>query len=307
MPEPAGKAGPRVRDVLAAARARLAQAGIETAGVDARVLMAFALARPQDWLHANPEASIAAADLGRFEALLARRAQRQPVSQLVGQREFWSLSFDVTRDVLTPRPDSETLIEAVLEELPERAAPIRILDLGTGSGCLLLTLLSEYGAATGVGIDISPAALQVAARNGQKLGLDARVDWMLGQWDTQLDADFDVVISNPPYIETGALAALESDVVVFEPHLALDGGADGLAAYREILIHVGGVLAPDGLLAFEIGAGQADAITALASDAGLNLRAVRRDLSNIVRVLVFTGQQKRNATKKVLGKQNRAA
>ena len=287
MPEPAGKAGHRVRDVLGAARTRLAEAGIETASVDARVLLEFALARPQVWLHANPEALIVAADLDRFEGLLARREQRQPVSQIVGRREFWSLSFDVTRDVLTPRPDSETLIEAVLEQLPDRTAPIRILDLGTGTGCLLLTLLSEYGSATGVGIDVSPAALQVAARNGQKLGLDARVDWMLGQWDTQLDANFDVVISNPPYIESGALAALDRDVVDYEPHLALDGGADGLDAYREILTHMADVLAANGLLAFEIGEGQADAITILASGAGLNLRAARQDLSNILRVLVF--------------------
>ena len=287
MPEPGGQAGRRVRDVLGAARTRLAEAGIETASVDARVLLEFALARPQVWLHANPEALIAAADLDRFEGLLARREQRQPVSQIVGRREFWSLSFDVTQDVLTPRPDSETLIEAVLEQLPDRTAPIRILDLGTGTGCLLLTLLSEYGSATGVGIDVSPAALQVAARNGQKLGLDARVDWMLGQWDTQLDANFDVVISNPPYIESGALAALDRDVVDYEPHLALDGGADGLDAYREILTHMANVLAANGLLAFEIGEGQADAITALASGAGLNLRAARQDLSNILRVLVF--------------------
>ena len=287
MPEPAGKAGHRVRDVLGAARTRLAEAGIETASVDARVLLEFALARPQVWLHANPEALIVAADLDRFEGLLARREQRQPVSQIVGRREFWSLSFDVTRDVLTPRPDSEALIEAVLEQLPDRTAPIRILDLGTGTGCLLLTLLSEYGSATGVGIDVSPAALQVAARNGQKLGLDARVDWMLGQWDTQLDANFDVVISNPPYIESGALAALDRDVVDYEPHLALDGGADGLDAYREILTHVANVLAANGLLAFEIGEGQADAITTLASGVGLNLCAARQDLSNILRVLVF--------------------
>ena len=287
MPEPGGQAGRRVRDVRGAARTRLAEAGIETASVDARVLLEFALARPQVWLHANPEALIVAADLDRFEGLLARREQRQPVSQIVGRREFWSLSFDVTRDVLTPRPDSETLIEAVLEQLPDRTAPIRILDLGTGTGCLLLTLLSEYGSATGVGIDVSPAALQVAARNGQKLGLDARVDWMLGQWDTQLDANFDVVISNPPYIESGALAALDRDVVDYEPHLALDGGADGLDAYREILTHMANVLAANGLLAFEIGEGQADAITALASGAGLNLRAARQDLSNILRVLVF--------------------
>jgi len=287
MAEPAGQPEERIRDVLGAARARLSESGIETANLDARVLLEFALSRSQSWLYANPDYRIAGADLARFDALLVRREQRQPVSQIVGCREFWSLSFQVTRDVLTPRPDSEALIEAVLEEMPDRAVPVRILDLGTGSGCLLLTLLSEYGAATGVGVDVSSAALQVAARNGQQLGLDARVDWVLGQWNTKFDADFDVVISNPPYIETGAIAGLDRDVADYEPYLALDGGGDGLDAYREILTHVGDVLHESGLLVFEIGQGQADAVTALAHGVGLDLRAARHDLSGITRALVF--------------------
>jgi release factor glutamine methyltransferase len=285
--EPAGLPGLRVRDVLAAARERLTGAGIETAAVDARVLLAFALARETAWLYANPDTGIAAGDLDRFLALLARREQREPVSQIVGRREFWTLSFHVTRDVLTPRPDSEVLIEAVLQARPDRDVPLRILDLGTGSGCLLLTLLSEYSAASGVGLDASAAALQVAARNGQELGLDARVDWMLGDWDTKFDANFDVIVSNPPYIETDAIAGLDRDVAGYEPHLALDGGPDGLEAYRGILSHIADVLDADGLLVFEIGQGQADPVTRLAQAVGLRLQAVRRDLSEITRTLVF--------------------
>lgn len=287
MPEPVAQPRQRIRDVLGAARTRLAAAGIETAAVDARVLLAFALARQPDWLYANPEAGIAAVDLDRYSALLARREQRQPVSQIVGRREFWSLSFHVTRDVLTPRPDSEALIEAVLDARPDRHAPLRILDLGTGSGCLLLTLLSEYRAASGVGVDVSSAALQVAAQNGQELGLDARVDWMLGHWHTKFDAEFDVIVSNPPYIETAAIAGLDQDVAGFEPHLALDGGPDGLDAYREILSHVGDILDTSGLLVFEIGKGQAEQVTRLAELAGLRARVERRDVSGITRALVF--------------------
>lgn len=287
MPDLPQGEGQTVREVLGAARAGLAQAGIETAALDARVLLEHVLSKPQAWLYAHSEVIITARDRARFESLLARRAQKEPISQITGRREFWSLSFEVTGDVLTPRPDSEVLIDAVLEHLTDMTTRHRFLDLGTGSGCLLLTLLSEYSAASGVGIDVSPAALHVASRNGQRLELDARVDWMLGNWDTQLDADFDVVISNPPYIESAALAALDRDVVDYEPHLALDGGPDGLDAYRTILANVGNLMRDDGVLAFEIGEGQAAAITSLAKAYGLLLRTSHEDLSGITRVLVF--------------------
>lgn len=287
MADPAGRAGQTVREVLAAARVRLEQAGIETAALDARVLFEYILAKPHAWFYANSDVVVPQTDLARFDDLLARREEREPISQIVGNREFWSLLFEVTGDVLTPRPDSESLVEGVLEHLPDRTKTYRFLDLGTGSGCLLLTLLSEYSAASGVGIDVSPAALQVASRNGARLHLDARVDWMLGSWETKLDADFDVVISNPPYIESAALVTLDRDVVDYDPHLALDGGADGLDAYRAILANVSSLMAENGVVVFEIGEGQADAITILAKANGLQLRSSRDDLSGITRVLVF--------------------
>lgn len=276
-----------VRDALMRARQRLDAAGIDTAALDARVLLGHVLEQPQTWLYANSDATIPEEALTHFEARLARRCQREPVSHIVGMREFWSRSFEVGAEVLTPRPDSETLIAAVLEHVRDRKRPLRILDLGTGSGCLLLTLLCEYPDACGVGVDLSQDALRVAARNGRTLELDQRVDWVAGEWETALDAKFDVVVSNPPYIETDAMAELEPEVVAFEPHLALDGGADGLDAYRRILARLDSVLAEDGLLFFEIGQGQSDDITRIADAEGYRRRAVCDDLSGTARALIF--------------------
>jgi len=219
--------------------------------------------------------------------MLARRETRVPVSHILGEREFWSRSFLVSPDVLTPRPDSETLIEAVLDGVPDQSTPLRILDLGTGSGCLLLTLLSELPGATGVGVDISSAALQVAAQNARQLECEDRVRWVNGEWETELADMFDVVISNPPYIETGDLANLEPEVVRFEPNLALDGGVDGMDSYRRILACVDGVMADDGTVFLEIGYGQEEAVAETARRAGLAPRDVCHDLSGTARVLVF--------------------
>ena len=197
-----------VRKVLALARQRLGNGGVETAGLDGRVLLARAMNCPQAWLYTNSDAVLSADEMARFDAMLARREMRVPVSHIVGEREFWSRPFIVSPDVLTPRPDSETLIEAVLDRVSDQAASLRILDLGTGSGCLLLSLLLEISGASGTGVDISPAALQVAARNAKRLGCDERVSWVTGEWEIGLSDVFDIVISNPPYIKRGSLAAL---------------------------------------------------------------------------------------------------
>jgi len=287
MPDRADTPGAPVREVLAAGRQKLELSDIDTAALDARVLLGHVLKQPPNWLHAHPEAPVDSAMAAQFEAYIARRCQREPVAHLVGTREFWKYAFDVGPEVLVPRPDSETLITAVLEHIVERNRPFRILDLGTGSGCLLLSLLGEFPQATGVGVDISGEALKVAARNARKLELDDRVEWIRGGWDVSPGGGFDLIVANPPYIETGALSGLEPDVVAYEPELALDGGPDGLDCYRAILGCLDGVLADDGLLVFEIGQGQAERLSVLADDAGYRRRGIHDDLSGTARVLVF--------------------
>lgn len=277
-----------VRKVLALARQRLGNAGVETAALDGRVLLARAMNCPRAWLYKNSDSVLSADEMARFDAMLASREMRVPVSHILGEREFWSRPFIVNPDVLTPRPDSETLIEAVLDRVSDQAASLRILDLGTGSGCLLLSLLLEISGASGTGVDISPAALQVAARNAKRLGCDDRVRWVTGEWEIGLSDVFDIVISNPPYIKRGSLAALEPEVATFEPSLALDGGVDGLDSYRRILACVDERLDEDGAVFLEIGSGQETIVTEIAHQAGLAQQGIRYDLSGIARVLILT-------------------
>lgn len=276
-----------VAGVLRAAGTSLRDAGIESAELDARLLLLRAVGKEDPWLFANRDARVDAPARARFADLLARRVRREPISQILGTREFWSLPFTVSADVLTPRPDSETLIEAVLEGQADRQATVRILDLGTGSGCLLLSLLSELPNAIGTGVDRSDAALDIARRNAARLGLADRASWRAGNWCDGLSGTFDVIVSNPPYIETAELARLDREVSVHEPRLALDGGSDGLAPYRAILPDVSRLMAARARLVFEIGAGQEGAVERIAEGSGLGLSATFRDLAGHVRVLDF--------------------
>lgn len=219
----------------------------------------------------------------RFEALLARRRRHEPVAHILGEREFWSLPIRVTPDVLVPRPDSETLIAEALAHFSGRP-PVRVLDLGTGSGALLLAALSEWPAATGLGIDRSASALAVAADNAARLGLASRAAFALGNWAEGVDERFDLLLCNPPYVPDGT--KLMPDVEGFEPAGALYGGADGLDPYRLLLPEVGRLLCPCGLALFEFGEGQADALLALAAEGGMPAR-IAPDLAGRPRVLVM--------------------
>jgi release factor glutamine methyltransferase len=224
----------------------------------------------------------------RFAAMVSRRCAREPVSRILGSREFWSLRFAVGPATLDPRPDSETLVASVLARLPDRNAAIAILDLGTGTGCLLLALLSELPQATGIGIDLDAAARDTAAANAEALGLGARAAFRLGDWARDISAQFDVIVSNPPYIESMAIDELAPEVAQYDPRGALDGGPDGLSAYRALLPQAAQRLKPGGLLALEIGAGQGPAVRVLAADAGFSDLGGAQDLAGIERCLLFT-------------------
>lgn len=268
---------------------RLERAGIESARTDARLLLGMVLGGGAERVLAEKGRALTFDEATRFEALIQRRLAHEPVSQIRGMREFWSLEFKVTRDTLTPRPDTETLIEALLAHAPPTVA--KVLDLGTGTGCILLALLSEWPDAQGVGVDASLGALAVAQENAQALGLGPRArfvqtDWTQAGWTRDLGASFDVVVSNPPYILRGDIAGLDKDVRDFEPLGALDGGADGLDAYRTIVKSAFDLVAKGGILAFEVGIGQAEAVADLMMDTGFKVLEKRKDLGGIERAVV---------------------
>lgn len=266
---------------------RLAAAGVEDAPRDARLLLQAASGLSPATLVGFPEREIDAAAAARFHGLVERRERREPMAHILGEREFWSLRFRVTADTLDPRPDSETLIQAVLDRVTDRKAPLRLVDFGTGTGCLLLALLHDLPNATGLGVDLSAAALAIATENARGLGLERRASFCQANWDDGITPPFDIVISNPPYVARATIADLQPEVARFEPRLALDGGLDGLDAYRILLPATTRLLRPDGLAAFEVGRGQADSVAAIGTADGLRHIATVPDLGGIPRVVLW--------------------
>jgi release factor glutamine methyltransferase len=268
----------------------LTAAGIDNVRFEARLLLSHATGLTiEQLISRGPDAAPAAA-AATLRELTARRVRREPMAYILGEREFWGLPFKVSPAVLIPRPDSETVIETVIDLLPDRSRKLRILDLGLGSGCLLLTLLREYPQATGVGIDASEAALAVARGNAEALGVAPRArlssgDWRQAGWSDRLEGPFDLLVSNPPYIESAAVEGLMPEVAAHEPRLALDGGADGLAAYRIIASEAPRLVVPGGWAVVEAGEGQAPDIAALFGAAGLTPKPPRQDLGGIARVV----------------------
>ena len=257
--------------------------------MDARLLLGHALRLDRAQLIAQSDRLLEAREVDAVSALAARRlAKREPVARIQGTKEFWSLPLAVTPDVLVPRPETETVVEAALDFIVRgglRLEPLRIVDIGTGSGALLLALLSELENATGVATDISPDALAVARGNAERLGLSARCDFVLCNIADAVSSPFDLIVSNPPYIADDEIAMLEPEVRDYDPALALDGGIDGLDFYRAIAAQAQRLLAPGGRLIVELGAGQETAVSALFVESGLSVNAVRADLAGIPRAL----------------------
>ncbi|MBS7545437.1 peptide chain release factor N(5)-glutamine methyltransferase [Ancylobacter oerskovii] len=267
----------------------LAAAGIDSARREARLLVRQALGLGDAELIARAELAVEATEAARLRALARRRADGEPLARLTGKREFWSLDFTLSPETLVPRPDTETLVEAALAAFPDRLQPLRVLDLGTGSGALLAALLSERPNAFGIGVDRSEGAARQARANLVALGLGSRAAVLVGDWAAPLGGGFDLVISNPPYIETAAIDRLEVDVRAHDPHMALDGGPDGLAAYRAIAGFLPALLLPGGRAILELGVGQEAAVAQLLVKAGLGIDGPARvDLGGIARALVTT-------------------
>lgn len=274
-----------LRDLIADAADLLRQAGIEDSRREARFLAAWALQIDLTALLTRDVMSEDAAK--RFQQAVDRRRMREPMALITGRTGFWTLDLAVSPATLVPRGDSETLIEALLEARPERQSRLRILDLGTGTGCLLLAALAEYPNAFGVGVDLSADAAVLASRNAAGNGLRERSAFLCGHWADALQGRFDVVLSNPPYIETDVISSLMPEVRIFEPASALDGGTDGLDAYRLLIGALGRLLTDDGLAIFELGQGQDEDVARLALDMELRVRGVRKDLGGIGRALLI--------------------
>lgn len=261
------------------------EGGDESAALDARLLMEGVVGER----HPDPLAKLDAAGECCLEAFALRRLAGEPVWRILGEREFWGLSFKLSAATLEPRPDSETLVEAVLDHLAgRRQEPLTVLDLGTGTGCLLIAILSEFPMATGLGIDLSPEACETARCNAEVNGVAERCLFQQGSWTAGLERRFDLILSNPPYIRTDDIEALDVSVRDHDPRLALDGGDDGLEPYRIFAETLPGVLAPDGVLVLEIGAGQEADVIALMRAGGFVWRGSRRDLGGHPRALIFT-------------------
>ncbi|MFP6747282.1 MAG: peptide chain release factor N(5)-glutamine methyltransferase [Alphaproteobacteria bacterium] len=274
-----------LRQAVTAAGQALRAAGIDDAVLDAGLLLAHVIDGDRLTLIRDPGRRLDDAQSRKFAELIAARAARKPVSRLLGRREFWSLDFSISGAVLDPRPDSETAVAAALEQLPRVEGAYRIADFGTGSGCLLLALLAERPRAWGLGLDISFAAVQLAKRNAQDLELSGRAHFMVGDWGRAMLGGFDLIVANPPYVRSTDLAGLAPEVRCHDPRQALDGGADGLAAYRALAPDLKRMLKPRGRAILECGHDQAADLVKILQTEGLRVGGFHADLSGVARCL----------------------
>lgn len=263
--------------------------GLEAAGIDMADLDARLIIRRHtglDWADviARPETEIESRKLARIEVDIERRLSGMPVSRIFGSREFWGLEFVIGADTLDPRPDTETIVSVALERFQDRES-LSILDLGTGSGCILIALLHEMPQARGIGMDRSFGALEAARANAQANGVADRAAFFCGSWMESVGRAFDLIVSNPPYIPNRDMESLAVEVRNHDPILALDGGEDGLSCYRNILTQIKNRLNPEGTLLLEVGSGQADDVRRLVEDSGLSVRSVHPDLAGVPRVV----------------------
>jgi release factor glutamine methyltransferase len=275
---------------IAAARRVMARAfrdgALDSPDLDARLLVGHALGLNHTALTANSDRPLSAEDIAILAALATRRLAHEPVARITGHKEFWSLELAVTPATLVPRPDTETVVEAALVAIADKSRPMRIADFGTGTGALLLALLSELPNATGVGTDISTPALITARNNAMQCGVASRAHFVASDYGAALRGPFDLVVSNPPYIASGEIAALDTDVRDYDPRIALDGGPSGLNGYRSLVVDARRILTPDGILVVELGASQATSVSEIMLNGGIVADAPKADLGGHFRALL---------------------
>jgi release factor glutamine methyltransferase len=278
-----------VQALLRQGRQRLRDANIDGADLDARLLLQQTMSLTQAQLMSRGDDVVSSDATLKYQTLLARRAVHEPVSRIVGRREFWSLDFKVTPAVLDPRPDTETLVQAVLDDLPDKDVPLTIVDLGTGTGCILVALLTELPSATGIAVDQSADALDVARSNAASLKVSDRMTFVQSNWGQMLDADCaDIVVSNPPYIDSNDMQHLMPEVGLFDPPEALDGGQKGLDDYRKITAELSRILGASGRFYLEVGVGQAQQVIEIVEEITSNPISVIQDLPGVDRVIAGT-------------------
>ena len=272
--------------VITEAASALSAAGFDDPRRLARWLAAGALNISLAEALSDAERALTTEQLRRISTVLSRVIAHEPLSRVLGRREFWGLEFHLSIDTLDPRPDTETVIEAALRQFPDRDAPLRVLDLGTGTGCILLAFLSEFPKASGFGVDIAASAATTARRNAIALGVADRANFLVGDWGSAVSGGFDLIVSNPPYIATASLADLSREITLFDPYRALNGGADGLNAYRVLVVDLSRLLKPRGIFAGEIGLGQTGVVKEILRMNGLVIEGCERDLAGIPRCVV---------------------
>lgn len=288
-----------VKQAIYTASQRLKSSGIESARLDASVLLAHVMGIKRENLLLEAEKRLTAQQYKNYDTLITRRAKSEPIAYIIGKKEFWSLDFAVTRDTLIPRPDSELLIEEALKiaknMASERIRPltllnIEVLDIGTGTGCLLIALLKELRKARGLGVDISESALKVARKNARFHEIDNRAQFRKSRWHYNAKGTFDLIISNPPYIAKHDLNNLMKDILDYEPALALASGVDGMDSYRMISKNIKSKINKGGYVLCEVGKGQAKKVAKILQDAGLTLEGIKNDLAGIPRCVIAKNQ-----------------
>jgi release factor glutamine methyltransferase len=277
-----------VKQVLSIAKELLSLAAIETPILDARILLGFVLGAPEERFYGLEDKFLDEIELNSYEKIIQRRCEREPVSRILGQRGFWNLTLKLNSWSLDPRPDSETLIEAITKHVPNKNSRLNIIDLGTGTGCLLLAALKELPNSFGVGVDISDDCIKIAKENAHYNNLSNRTTFLTSDWTKKITDKFDIILCNPPYIKETEIKDLEPEVKSFDPYMALNGGPDGLSCYKAIANQFPQILTTKGLIFLELGHKQKLSVIKIMKTEGLQTLHIEKDLGDKERCLVLS-------------------